>query len=56
MFLGLPSISEIISLIFFSHLEAQSMFLAVINFIGILSGFIIRYLTSLRYVWVLRNG
>ena len=56
VFLGFSNISEIISFIFFSHVETQSMFLAVINFIGILSGFIIRYLTSLRYVWVPHNG
>jgi putative flippase GtrA len=56
MFLGFSNISEIIYFIFFSHVEAQSMFLAVINFIGILSGFIIRYLTSLKYVWVAHNG
>ena len=55
-FLGFPSIPEVVSLIFFSHVEAQSTFLAVINFIGILSGFVIRYLTSLRYVWVVHNG
>jgi len=56
VFLGFSDISEIISFIFFSHVEAQSTFLAVINFIGILSGFIIRYLISLRYVWVTHNG
>jgi putative flippase GtrA len=56
VFLGFSNISEIISFIFFSHVEAQSTFLAVVNFIGILSGFIIRYLTSIRYVWVAHNG
>jgi putative flippase GtrA len=56
VFLGFSNISEIISFILFSHVEAQSTFLAVINFIGIISGFTIRYLTSIRYVWVTHNG
>ncbi|MCY0883983.1 MAG: GtrA family protein, partial [Acidianus infernus] len=29
----------------------QSLFLAVINFIGIVSGFAVRFITSLKYVW-----
>ncbi|MQL54977.1 GtrA family protein [Acidianus ambivalens] len=50
-FLHFSNISEILLFLFFSYIKAQSLFLAVINFIGIVSGFAVRFITSLKYVW-----
>jgi len=44
--------SEILAILFFtSNLKLQSLVLGVINFIGIVSGFIVRFLTSIKWVW-----
>jgi putative flippase GtrA len=50
-FLHFSNVSEILLFLFFSYIKAQSLFLAVINFIGIVSGFAVRFITSLKYVW-----
>jgi len=54
-FLHFSNISEILLFLFFSGVKAQSLSLLVINFIGIVSGFAIRFITSLKYVWGMRN-
>jgi len=43
--------SNIPEILLFPYTKAQSLSLAVINFIGIVSGFAIRFVTSLKYVW-----
>jgi len=44
--------SEILAILFFtSYLKLQSLVLGIINFIGIISGFIVRFLTSIKWVW-----
>jgi len=54
-FLHFLNASEILLFLFFSGVKAQSLSLLVINFIGIVSGFAIRFVTSLKYVWGMRN-
>ena len=55
-FLHFSNIPEILLFLFFSGVKAQSLSLAVINFIGIVSGFAVRFITSLKYVWGAHNG
>ena len=55
-FLHFSNGSEILFFLFFSDVKAQSLSLAVINFIGIVSGFAVRFVTSLKYVWGANNG
>jgi len=55
-FLHFSNGSEILLFLFFSDVKAQSLSLAVINFIGIVSGFAVRFVTSLKYVWGANNG
>ena len=55
-FLHFSNIPEILLFLFFSDVKAQSLFLVIINFIGIVSGFAVRFVTSLKYVWGMRNG
>jgi len=44
--------SEIVAILFFtSYLKLQSLVLGIINFIGIISGFIVRFITSIKLVW-----
>jgi putative flippase GtrA len=44
--------SEILTILFFtSYLKLQSLVLGVINFVGIISGFIVRFVTSIKWVW-----
>ncbi|AWR94583.1 GtrA family protein [Acidianus brierleyi] len=44
--------SEILAILFFtSYLKLQSLVLGIINFIGIISGFIVRFITSIKWVW-----
>lgn len=45
------NISEIVLLLFFSYLKLKSIYLAAINLIGIIAGFAVRFITSLKYVW-----
>ncbi len=47
--------SNIPEILFFPYTKAQSLFLVIINFIGIVSGFAVRFITSLKYVWGMRN-
>ena len=55
-FLHFSNGSEILLFLFFSDVKAQSLFLVIINFIGIVSGFAVRFITSLKYVWGVHNG
>ena len=55
-FLHFPNGSEILLFLFFSGVKAQSLSLVIINFIGIISGFAVRFVTSLKYVWGANNG
>ncbi len=44
--------SEIVAILFFtSYLKLKSLVLGIINFIGIISGFIVRFITSIKWVW-----
>nr|WP_240931158.1 GtrA family protein [Acidianus sulfidivorans] len=45
------SISEIVLLLFFSYIKLKSLYLAAINFVGIVFAFAVRFITSLKYVW-----
>jgi len=54
-FLHFSNASEILLFLFFSDVKAQSLFLLIINFIGIVSGFAVRFVTSLKYVWGTRD-
>ncbi len=47
--------SNIPEILFFPYTKAQSLSLVIINFIGIVSGFAVRFITSLKYVWGMRN-
>jgi len=55
-FLHFSNGSEILLFLFFSGVKAQSLSLVIINFIGIVSGFAARFITSLKYVWGAHNG
>jgi len=55
-FLHFSNGSEILLFLFFSDVKAQSLFLLIINFIGIVSGFAVRFVTSLKYVWGMPNS
>ena len=54
-FLHFSNIPEILLFLFFSDVKAQSLSLLIINFIGIVSGFAVRFVTSLKYVWGMHN-
>jgi len=44
--------SEILAILFStSYLKLKSLVLGIINFIGIISGFIVRFITSVKWVW-----
>ncbi|MBW9141467.1 MAG: GtrA family protein [Candidatus Aramenus sp.] len=46
------NLTEILSVLFFSSfVKLQSILLGVINFVGIASGFLVRFLTSVKFVW-----
>ena len=44
-------LTELIILLFFSTLHMSSIYLAIINFLGIVGGFGVRFLLSIKYVW-----
>jgi len=48
--------SNIPEILLFPYTKAQSLSLVIINFIGIVSGFAVRFVTSLKYVWGAHNG
>jgi len=48
--------SNIPEILLFPYTKAQSLSLVIINFIGIISGFAVRFVTSLKYVWGANNG
>jgi len=44
--------SEILAILFStSYLKLKSLVLGIINFVGIISGFIVRFITSVKWVW-----
>ncbi len=46
------NLTEILTILFFSSLvKLQSLLLGVINFVGIVAGFFVRFLTSVKFVW-----
>lgn len=50
--LHVSNASEIVTILFFtSYLKLKSLELGIINFIGIISGFIVRFITSIKWVW-----
>ncbi|AAK40775.1 GtrA family protein [Saccharolobus solfataricus] len=49
--LHISSISDAVFILFFSKLAASTFTLVLTNFIGIVSGFVVRFITSLKYVW-----
>ena len=44
-------LTELLFLLFFSTLRMSSIYLAIVNFLGIVGGFIIRFILSIKYVW-----
>ena len=51
-FLHLPSVSEALYALFLDKYGQSAITLLLSNFIGILAGFLVRFVTSLKYVWV----
>ena len=51
-FLRLSSISEALYTLFLGKYGQSTITLLLSNFIGILTGFLVRFVTSLKYVWV----
>jgi putative flippase GtrA len=49
--LHVTSISQAVFILFFSKLTTSTFILVLTNFIGIMSGFLVRFITSLKYVW-----
>ncbi|ARM77133.1 sugar translocase [Acidianus manzaensis] len=49
--LHFSSLSEIVLLLFFSYLKLQALYLAAINFVGIVFAFAVRFITAVKYVW-----
>ncbi len=50
-FLHLPSIYQALLILFLDKYEPSTVTLLLSNFIGIIAGFMIRFISSLRYVW-----
>ncbi|AAY79864.1 GtrA family protein [Sulfolobus acidocaldarius] len=51
LFVNYSNLTELLFLLFFSSLKLSSIYLAAINFIGIVGGFGVRFILSLKYVW-----
>ncbi|WP_338600839.1 GtrA family protein [Sulfolobus tengchongensis] len=49
--LHVASISQAIFILFFSTFGTSTIVLLLTNLIGILAGFLVRFITSLKYVW-----
>lgn len=45
------NITQLLFLLFFSTLHLSSFYLAIINFLGIIGGFGVRFILSIKYVW-----
>ncbi|BFH73193.1 GtrA family protein [Sulfurisphaera javensis] len=45
------NITQLLFLLFFSTLHLSSIYLAAINFLGIIGGFGVRFVLSIKYVW-----
>lgn len=51
LFVKYYGLTQILFLLFFSTLHLSSLYLAIINFLGILGGFGVRFILSIKYVW-----
>jgi len=45
------NLTELLFLLFFSTLHLSSFYLAIVNFLGIVGGFGVRFILSIKYVW-----
>lgn len=45
------NLTSILFLLFFSSVHLSSIYLAIMNFIGIVAGFGVRFVLSIKYVW-----
>ncbi|QGR19009.1 GtrA family protein [Stygiolobus azoricus] len=45
------NLTSILFLLFFSSIHLSSIYLAIMNFIGIVAGFGVRFVLSIKYVW-----
>lgn len=45
------NLTSILFLLFFSTVHLSSIYLAIMNFIGIVAGFGVRFVLSIKYVW-----
>lgn len=44
-------LTKLLFILFFSTLHMSSLYLAIINFLGIIGGFGVRFILSIKYVW-----
>ena len=51
LFIHYASLTSLFFLLFFSTLHMSSLYLAVMDFIGIVAGFGVRFILSIKYVW-----
>ncbi|BCU70753.1 GtrA family protein [Stygiolobus caldivivus] len=51
LFVHYASFTSLLFLLFFSSVHLSSFYLAVMNFIGIIAGFGVRFILSIKYVW-----
>ena len=45
------NLTNLLFLLFFSTLHISSIYLAIVNFVGIIAGFGVRFILSIKYVW-----
>jgi putative flippase GtrA len=45
------NLTSILFLLFFSSVHLSSIYLAIMNFIGVVAGFGVRFVLSIKYVW-----
>ncbi|MFP3347479.1 MAG: GtrA family protein [Sulfolobaceae archaeon] len=45
------NLTSILFLLFFSSVHLSSIYLAIMNFIGVIAGFGVRFVLSIKYVW-----
>jgi len=45
------NLTSLLFLLFFSTLHISSIYLAMVNFMGIIAGFGVRFILSIKYVW-----
>ncbi|BFI75567.1 GtrA family protein [Sulfurisphaera ohwakuensis] len=51
LFIHFGNLTQLLFLLFFSSLHLSSLYLAIIDFLGIVAGFGVRFILSIRYVW-----